>query len=159
MGSLGIQRKSALARVLFTGCASLVLGACYHARVAAPNVANLNEPVSVTKVSLLWGLAQSRAEDTTCTCLNNGIKEVTSNTNFGYLLLGVVTLGIVVPTELEYVCGKPPPGGQFPDPPRSSECPNIVTLPPPPSSPAAPSSSATPTPAPSSSAPMGPDIF
>ena len=134
--------KSAWFRGLVLGSA-LCTGACYHARVSAPAVSNLNEPVSVTKVAWVWGLVQGHDEDTTCVCLNNGLKEVTATTNFGYLLLSVVTLGIVVPTELSYVCGKPPIGGKFPDPPSSSQCRDIVVLPVPPSPTATPTAAPT----------------
>lgn len=107
------------------------LSSCYHYRVTAPQVANLNEPASVTKWSLFWGLAQSAAEDTSCRCMNGGLKEVTASTNFGYVLIGVASLGIAVPAELEYVCGKPPPGAPWPNPPSAEQCENVVvaTLP------------------------------
>ncbi|HEY5955008.1 MAG TPA: hypothetical protein VIV60_00595 [Polyangiaceae bacterium] len=105
---------------------------CFHHRVAAPHVANFNEPVSVTKWSLFWGLAQSAAEDSSCRCLNGGLKEVTASTNYGYLLLGVASLGVAVPTQLEYVCGKPAPGAAWPTPPSPGECSDIVVLAPPP---------------------------
>jgi hypothetical protein len=115
----------------------LALGGCYHYRVAAPQVSNLNEPVSVTKWAYLWGLLQEADEDTSCRCMNNGIKEVTASTHLGYLLLGVVSLGTVVPTELVYVCAKPPVGGKWPDPPAAA-CGDVVILPPPVASSSAP---------------------
>ncbi|WP_394842148.1 hypothetical protein LZC95_34355 [Pendulispora brunnea] len=98
---------------------------CYHYRVAAPAVANANEPIASTKWSLLWGTIQNESTDTSCICLNNGIKEVTASTNFGYVMLSIASLGIAVPIRMEYVCGKPPPGTALP-PPAAGQCPNIV---------------------------------
>ncbi len=124
--------------------AALGMVGCYHYRVASPAVANLNEPVSVTQWSILWGIIQSKDEDTTCRCMNNGMSEVTASTNFGYLILGVVSLGIVVPTELTYVCGKPPVGGKWPDPPAQGRCPSLRVFPAPPGGPPMPADSAQP---------------
>jgi Bor protein len=103
---------------------------CYHYRVSAPQVAALSDARSETKWSYFWGLVQESETDTGCLCMNNGLKEVTASTNAGYLLLSVVTLGAVVPTELEYVCGKPDPTGPWPTPPPN--CPGQVDLPVPP---------------------------
>jgi hypothetical protein len=125
------------------------LPSCYHYRVAAPQVANLNEPASVTKWSLFWGLAQSAEEDTSCRCMNGGLKEVTASTNYGYLLIGVVSLGTVVPAELEYVCGKPPPGAPWPTPPSADQCKNV-----PPNTSASSTPVAPTNPAPSASTPL-----
>jgi hypothetical protein len=140
-------------------CAALAVASCYHYRASAPQVSNLSEPVSVTKWSYFWGLVQSADEDTSCRCMNNGIKEVTASTNFAYLLLGFVSLGVLLPVELTYVCGKPPVGGKWPDPPRQCKSGNgsgPVLLPVPPGGP--PSASPEPTPAPlvSGSAEPGP---
>jgi hypothetical protein len=110
---------------------SVLLTGCYHYRVTAPEVADLSDhPVSETKWAIAWGLVQEDASDTSCVCMNNGIKEITASTNLGYTLLSVVTLGVVVPMDVEYVCGKPPVGAPFPEPPRG--CPGVVDLPVPP---------------------------
>ena len=112
-------------RLLSIALCAMLTG-CYHYRVSAPQVADLSDPVSETKWSLAWGLVQEDASDSSCACKNNGIKEVTASTNLGYTLLSVVTLGIVVPVDVQYVCGKPPVGAPFPDPPRG--CPGVVKL-------------------------------
>jgi hypothetical protein len=121
-------RKSWAWLAVIDALISTGLGGCYHYRVSAPQVSDLSAvPVTETKWSLAWGLVQEEASDTSCACMNNGLKEITSSTNLGYALLSVVTLGIVVPMDVEYVCGKPPAGGPYPDPP--SGCPNVVDLP------------------------------
>ena len=139
MGSR-LQRAVASA-VLLAPWLLAPLSGCYHYRVSAPQVANLDEGRSETKWAFFWGLVQEPETDTSCVCKNNGLKEATASTNLAYLLLGVASLGIAVPTELEYVCGKPPPDGRWPDPPR--HCPDYVDLPPPPAGHGTPPSAET----------------
>lgn len=110
--------------------ATLLLGsACYHYRVSAPNVSAATdpEPPSTTQWAFLWGFIEEPI-DTSCTCMNNAIKQTTHSTNFAYALLTVVSLGTLVPTEVEVVCSNPPPGSPPPHPPVG--CPNAVDLPP-----------------------------
>lgn len=114
------RQRASIALLCALATASLV--SCYHYRVAAPQVSNQNEPISVTKWSFFWGLLQEADEDTSCACLNNGLKETTASTNLAYVLLGVVTLGTVMPLELEYSCAKPPPDGKWPNPPPAAQC-------------------------------------
>jgi hypothetical protein len=110
----------------------VVVSGCYNYRVAAPHVSNANEVRSVTKWAYLWGAIQEADEDTTCVCLNHGLKEVTAQRNLLHILVGTVTLGIAVPVRLEYQCAKSPPDAKQPDPPTRAQCPNIVVLPVPP---------------------------
>ena len=77
---------------------------CYHYRVAPARSVPADEGHSTTLHSIAWGLVQSSAEQPECQ--GNGAAEVVAHTNLGYVLLGVVTLGIWVPLELEWKCAK-----------------------------------------------------
>lgn len=79
---------------------------CYHYRVIATESA-ATEYEKRTVYSLFWGLAQENipASD----CLSGGINEVRVSTNFGYALVSVATLGIVVPLDMEWRCAKEAP--------------------------------------------------
>lgn len=115
-------------RVAVAFMAAFLLSACYHYRVDAPALSAAKEPISATRWAFFWGLAQPGDISTKCVCLNRGLKEATATTNAGYALLTVVTLGIVAPLELEFVCSKPPadPSGSDWRPPNRDECPNIL---------------------------------
>lgn len=39
----------------------------------------------------------------------DGVNSVTAETNFGFILVSTITLGIVVPMTLKYTCAKPSP--------------------------------------------------
>jgi hypothetical protein len=77
---------------------------------------------------LAWGLATT--PKVTAACGTTHVYKSTVRTNFGGFLLGLVTLGFVVPAHVEYVCaaeagtieGQPPAPPPPPDslPPDSS---------------------------------------
>ena len=102
---------------------------CYNYRVAAPNVSASTdpEPPSETQWAFFWG-ALEQPFDASCYCMNNALKQTTVTTNYAYALLTVITLGIVVPVQVEVVCAKPPPGSPPPIPPVG--CSGVETLPP-----------------------------
>ncbi len=93
----------------------LLVSSCYTTNVVPKNVAQLHQPRHRTTWSFLWGAIQDKhLENDSCTdCHGNGLSRVTVKTNFGYILLSVVSLGTVVPTYIEYDCAKdaqlPPP--------------------------------------------------
>ncbi len=82
----------------------LVLSGCYHYRVAAAVAPPADELEASTKWSFLWGAIQSKESNPDCK--GNGVSEVTATTTGFDLLLGVVTLGIVLPNRLEWRCAK-----------------------------------------------------
>jgi hypothetical protein len=79
---------------------------CYHFRVTAPNPTPATDYEKRTLYSFAWGLVQQNvpAQD----CASNALDEVRVTTNFGYVLISVVTLGIVVPVDVEWRCAKEP---------------------------------------------------
>jgi len=79
---------------------TLSLSSCYHYRISS-----LGDPDSVliqqkTQVNYLWGFIQPKDLRANC----EGINKVRISTNLGYILLSVVTVGIVVPQKVEWVC-------------------------------------------------------
>jgi Bor protein len=88
---------------------------CYHYYVKPDRVAPATEWRSETQVALFWGLMQP--EDIAPPNCPPGVAlaEVNANTNLGYVLIGTVTLGIVLPQELAWRCAKLPPVAEDPD--------------------------------------------
>lgn len=96
-----------LAVVLFV---SLSSSACYHYHIQGDRVTPATEPRSQTQVAYLWGLAQP-TDITPPDCPRKvPLAEVTAHTNFGYILIGAATLGIVSIQQIEWRCAKLPSG-------------------------------------------------
>jgi hypothetical protein len=65
----------------------------------------------VTRHSFVWGLVRQDVPVENCRLGNGqrlGMEEVRIETNFGYLLASVVTLGLWVPLEVSWRCARPP---------------------------------------------------
>jgi hypothetical protein len=104
---------------------------CYHYRVSAPGPANPAGKEGKTTVnSYFWGIVQDDQPVATECQLhdasnphappqNHALYEVTASTNFGYVFLSFITLGIWCPMELEWRCaaGEPPLIDEIPAPP------------------------------------------
>ncbi len=71
------------------------------------------EPHKKTMHALFWGLVQEN--EFADNCQGAGMHEVRVSTNFGYVLLSVVTVGIWVPVDIEWTCEReaPPPPDVF----------------------------------------------
>lgn len=82
-----------------------LLGGCATHRLVAPHPNPYGEPQRVSSVAFGWGAVQKR---TVVTCDNSLIDEVRVKQNLGQSLVTVVTLGLVMPTTIEYVCAKTP---------------------------------------------------
>jgi hypothetical protein len=85
--------------------AVLCLCGCYHYRVTAKDTAKATESRSEVLWSAFWGLSQQDI-DTRSSCEGNPVAEVRASTNLGFVLLTVVTLGILSPMQVEWVCAK-----------------------------------------------------
>jgi hypothetical protein len=100
----------------------MLLSACYTTNVIPYKVAQLHQPRKLTTWSFLWGAIQDKRleSDSDTDCYGNGFSRVTVKTNFGFILLSVITLGTVVPQQIEYDCAKdgqvPPPSNLKPVP-------------------------------------------
>jgi hypothetical protein len=79
---------------------------CYHYRISMRGEA-ATEPHKKTMHALFWGLVQENqfADN----CQGKGIHEVRVSTNFGYVLVSVVTVGIWVPMDIEWSCAREAP--------------------------------------------------
>ncbi|HEX6765910.1 MAG TPA: hypothetical protein VF103_10545 [Polyangiaceae bacterium] len=91
----------------FTGLllmTALAASGCYHYRVTPANSVPADDGHSTTQHAIAWGLVQPRAEAPNCQ--GNGAAEFTAHTNFGFVLLSVVTLGFWVPVTVEWKCSK-----------------------------------------------------
>ncbi len=88
--------------VLFSGCMNMRLVAKYDSSNPVPK--------NVTKWTWFWGLQQPNDVVTDASCAS--ICMLTAKTNFGYLLISTLSLGIAVPLRVEYSCcpNEPPPG-------------------------------------------------
>jgi hypothetical protein len=98
---------SALAPLLFlsSGCTAS------YFRIAPSGVTPATQPRSVTEAAYLWGIIQPNDLVPTNCPDKVPLAEVTAETNFGYVLVEAVTLGIVVIQRIEWRCAKDP-GGQ-----------------------------------------------
>ena len=108
------MRGDSLVRACLGG--ALLLAACV--RVAVESRAPEPSPTrtgAVTVWVMAWGLA--RTPKVTAECGDTHVHKATVHTTFPGFLLGLVTLGFVVPARVEYICaakgadieGQPPP--------------------------------------------------
>jgi len=86
---------------------SLLLTGCATHRLVVKHPNPYGEPRTASSTAFGWGAVQKR---TVAECDNSLIDEVRVKQNFGQSLLTVLTLGIVMPTTVEYLCAKTPTG-------------------------------------------------
>jgi hypothetical protein len=82
-----------------------LLGGCATHRLVVAHPNPYNEPHRVNSTAFGWGAVQRR---TVAECDNSLLDEVRVKQNFGQSLITVLTLGIVMPTTIEYICAKTP---------------------------------------------------
>jgi hypothetical protein len=95
--------------LLLLPCLVIMLSGCYSYRIGTHAQAG-SETTRKTVNSYFWGLVQSPKEITTPNCDSlgvNGMAEVRTQTNLGYAVITVVTLGIWSPMKIEWKCSKP----------------------------------------------------
>ncbi|MBI4521833.1 MAG: hypothetical protein HY701_13410 [Gemmatimonadetes bacterium] len=111
--------RSKLSALLLTLTCGWSATACYtyHAyQVGGPGGRELgNQPATEwehrTLHAFAWGAIRQDATVDNCRLGSGqrlGMEEVRVDTNFGYLLAAVVTLGIWVPLEVSWRCARPP---------------------------------------------------
>jgi hypothetical protein len=89
--------------------ASLCFGSgCYHYYIKPDRAAPATEWRSETQVAFFWGLMQPNDIAPANCPRGAALAEVEAKTNLGYVLLGTLTLGIVLPHELGWRCAKLP---------------------------------------------------
>lgn len=89
--------------ILLICCLGLVGCAEHRLIVKRPNPTGA--PQMVESKSFGWGAVQRR---TVATCDTNLIDEVRVHQNFGQALISVLTLGLYMPTKIEYTCASVP---------------------------------------------------
>jgi hypothetical protein len=83
-------------------CSVLSLG-CYHVHVVSPRYSDKGpRSESHTVHAFFWGLLQPT--DLTLDCVSDGVADIQYETNLGYSLLSVVTLGLWMPMEVQWTC-------------------------------------------------------
>lgn len=104
--------------ILLRAClgGTLLLAACFRVAVEARAPEPSPTRAGATTVWVIaWGLAKT--PKVTAECGDTHVSKATVHTTFPGFLLGLVTLGFVVPARVEYVCaakggvieGAPPP--------------------------------------------------
>lgn len=85
--------------------AALLLSACAEHRLVVARPNPTGPPIGVNSNAYAFGTVQPR---TVANCDTNIIDEVRVKQNLGQALLTVLTLGIYMPTRMEYICGNVP---------------------------------------------------
>jgi hypothetical protein len=81
-------------------------GGCYHQYLRVTKSDQLPEKQQKTVYSYAWGLVHSKDSVTVCG-ETRALDQVEVKSNFGMTLLGLVTLGIVVPRRMIWYCSTP----------------------------------------------------
>jgi hypothetical protein len=80
--------------------------ACYHQYVATAKPDPMPAAESKMVYSYLWGLVHGK--DTVAVCRrSNAIDQIEVKANFGNTMIGILTLGIVVPRRVIWHCSRP----------------------------------------------------
>jgi hypothetical protein len=82
------------------------IGGCYHQYLRVTGSDQLPQKQEKTVYSYAWGLVHSR--DSVAVCGDtNALDQVEVKSNFGMTMLGILTLGIVVPRRMIWYCSTP----------------------------------------------------
>lgn len=92
-------------RVLAVVVAGAMVTGCATHRLVVQHPNPYGEPHSVDSTAFGWGAVQRR---TVAECDNSLLDEVRVKQNLGQSLVTVLTLGLVMPTTIEYLCAKTP---------------------------------------------------
>jgi hypothetical protein len=83
---------------------------CYHYHIMPDRVPVSTDPRSETRVAFLWGLVQPNDIVPPNCPRTVPLAQVTASTNLGFVFIGALTLGIVLPQDIEWQCAKLPQG-------------------------------------------------
>lgn len=101
------QLRSATWCLCLWGC---MLQGCYHYRVIPAGASSATDYEGVTVYSYWWGIKEPTVIPDNCHC--NGASNVRVTFKFHYLLVSIITLGVVVPMKIEWKCAKDLQPGQ-----------------------------------------------
>ena len=91
---------------VFTMLAAIaLLTGCAQHRLVVPRPNPTGAPITIHSEAFAFGTVQPR---NVAQCDTNIIDEVRVHQNIGQALITVLTLGIYMPTTIEYVCGNIP---------------------------------------------------
>jgi len=101
--------RRATSKLGLAAAAALAAAGCYHQYVAVSRPDPEVRSGSKTVYSYAWGLLHSN--DTVAVCPEtNAIDQLEVKANFGQTMLGLLTLGIVVPRRVTWRCSRPREG-------------------------------------------------
>ncbi|WP_152538310.1 hypothetical protein [Aquimarina megaterium] len=80
---------------------------CMSTRVVSLHDSDAVVKNTKTTWSFAWGLVSPK--DIDARCESKHLSSATNTTNFGYILLSTITLGIVVPQTITWECAPPDP--------------------------------------------------
>jgi len=88
----------------------ILLASCANVRVVSKYDSDIPTLKKVNKTAYFWGLQQPKDILTNPSCAS--ICMVTAKTSFGSIVVAAITLGIVIPVQMEYACCpyEPEPG-------------------------------------------------
>jgi uncharacterized lipoprotein YajG len=101
----GCNKEEMTMRSLPILAALAMLSGCAQHRLIVPQPNPTGAPIMVNSDAFAFGTVQRR---TVAKCDTNIIDEVRVHQNLGQALVTVLTLGIYMPTTIEYVCGNIP---------------------------------------------------
>lgn len=90
-------------QILGIAAAACLVGGCAQHRVVVPHPDFAGQPVTADSNAIGWVAKQRR---TVADCPTNSLHEVRVHQSFLQGLATVLTLGLWMPTKLEYRCGK-----------------------------------------------------
>ena len=100
---MAFRRSIPTAAWLLTAAATT---GCYHQYLRVTGSDPLAEPERKTVYSYAWGLLHSK--DSVAVCgETRAIDQIEVKSNFGMTMLGILTLGVVVPRRLVWHCSAP----------------------------------------------------
>lgn len=85
---------------------AVAAGGCYHQYLRVTKSDQLPEKEQKTVYSYAWGLVHSKDSVTVCG-QTRALDQVEVQSNLGMTLLGIITLGIVVPRRMIWYCSTP----------------------------------------------------
>lgn len=84
------------------------LESCYSTTMIPKNTASVKTTQHKTIWTFFWGAAENKKLNNTdrCDCMGNGFSKVVIKNHLGFMLLELITLGIVEGKYIEWECAK-----------------------------------------------------
>jgi hypothetical protein len=95
-----------IGRALWSLLVAAATGGCYHQYLLVTGSDQLPEKQQKTVYSYAWGLVHATGDVAVCP-ETSALDQVEVKANFGMTILGILTLGIVVPRRMIWYCSTP----------------------------------------------------